>query len=61
MYKVEKWMGKQSWVRPSKVTLEVRDLRSDLIFGTKEEKEEARARLVELGEITEESLSNGNK
>ena len=47
---------KGSWQRPrsAHISLEVKDLKYDLIFGSPELKEYARERLVELGEIEDE-------
>lgn len=43
--------GKGSSPRPIKVTMEVFELRHTLIWGTAEEKEEARRKLIEIGEL----------
>lgn len=43
--------GKGPSSRPYSVTREVYELRRTLIWGTKEEKIEARKQLVEMGEI----------
>ena len=52
-------MSKGSKARPrsAHITLEVKDLKYDLVFGSPEKKELARERLVELGEIEDEFTS----
>ncbi len=45
--------GKGSSPRPYSVTREVYELRRTLVWGTSEEKAEARKKLIKMGEISE--------
>jgi len=44
-------MGKGSTRRPAAISKEIADLRYELAFGSKEQKEHARTELVKLGVI----------